>query len=111
MTTEIATVTAQQAWQQVQDNQAVLLDIRDLKNFSYRRPPQAFHLTNQSYGVFLDRYDYDFPIVVMCYHGVSSLNVAHFLIEQGFDHVASVQGGFEGWLRAGLPYESDLQSE
>ncbi|TNG95902.1 thiosulfate sulfurtransferase GlpE [Pasteurellaceae bacterium USgator11] len=111
MSIEIATVTAQQAWQQVQDNQAVLLDIRDLKNFSYRRPPQAFHLTNQSYGEFFDRYDYDFPILVMCYHGVSSLNVAHFLIEQGFDHVASVQGGFEGWLRAGLPYESDLQSE
>lgn len=44
----------------------------------------------------------------MCYHGISSLNTAHFLIEQGFDHVYSVQGGFEGWVRAGLPSESDL---
>ena len=108
MTTEIETVTPQKAWQQVQDGTAVLLDIRDLKNFSYRRPPQAFHLTNQSYGTLLDRYDYDFPILVMCYHGISSLNTAHFLIEQGFDHVYSVQGGFEGWVRAGLPSESDL---
>lgn len=109
MTTEIETITPQQAWQQIQDGTAVLVDIRDLNNFRYRRAPSAFHLTNQSYGVFFDTYDYDFPILVSCYHGISSLNVAHFLIEQGFDHVYSVQGGFEGWVRAGLPTESDLQ--
>lgn len=108
MTTEIETITPQQAWQQVQDGTALLLDIRDLQNYRFRRAPQAFHLTNQSYGELLDRYDYDFPLLVSCYHGVSSLNVAHFLLEQGFDNVYSVQGGFEGWLRAGLPTESDL---
>ncbi|MGR6980368.1 thiosulfate sulfurtransferase GlpE [Testudinibacter sp. P27/CKL/0425] len=109
MSTEIETITPQQAWQQVQDGSAVLLDIRDLRNYSFRRAPQAFHLTNQSYGAFLDQYDYEFPILVMCYHGVSSLNVAHFLLEQGFDHVYSVKGGFDGWLRAGMPTESDLE--
>ena len=99
MTTEIETVTPQQAWQQVQDGTAILLDIRDLKNFSYRRPPQAFHLTNQSYGTFLDRYDYDFPILVMCYHGISSRGAAQYLVHQGFEQVYSIEGGYESWLR------------
>ena len=99
MTTEIETVTPQKAWQQVQDGTAVLLDIRDLKNFSYRRPPQAFHLTNQSYGTFLDRYDYDFPIFVMCYHGISSRGAAQYLVHQGFEQVYSIEGGYESWLR------------
>ena len=42
----------------------------------------------------------------MCYHGVSSRNTAQFLVEQGFEEVYSVKGGFDGWVNAGLPIET-----
>ncbi|QIW16306.1 thiosulfate sulfurtransferase [Pasteurellaceae bacterium RH1A] len=99
-------ISPQAAWDLLQNEDAVLVDIRDAKRFAYSRPQGAFHLTNQSYGHFLDEYDYDEPIIVSCYHGVSSRNTAQFLVEQGFERVYSLKGGFEGWVHAGLPIET-----
>jgi len=39
----------------------------------------------------------DLPMVVCCYHGISSQGVAQFLVERGFDQVYSLEGGFEGY--------------
>ena len=44
--------------------------------------------------------DFDSPIIVSCYHGVSSRNVATFLVEQGYENVFSVIGGFDGWVES-----------
>lgn len=96
-------ISPEQAWQMVQQDGATLLDIRDAVRFNYSHPQEAFHLTNQSYGRFLDECDYDEPVLVICYHGVSSRNTAQFLVEQGFEQVYSVKGGFDGWVKANLP--------
>lgn len=98
-------ITPEEAWQLLQQEEAVLVDIRDLPRFSYSRPQGAFHLTNQSYGQFQDEYDFDQPVIVSCYHGVSSRNVAQFLLEQGYEQVYSVKGGFDAWVRSELPIE------
>ncbi|PJG86076.1 thiosulfate sulfurtransferase GlpE [Conservatibacter flavescens] len=99
-------ITPQEAWRMVCDEEAVLLDIRDLQRFTYSRPKGAFHLTNQSYGQFQDMCDFDEPVIVSCYHGISSRNIAQFLVEQGYERVYSVKGGFDGWVRAELPIET-----
>lgn len=99
-------ITPEEAWQLLQTEDAALVDIRDLPRFSYSRPQGAFHLTNQSYGQFQDEYDFEQPIIVSCYHGVSSRNVAQFLVEQGYEQVYSLKGGFEGWVRANLPIDT-----
>lgn len=98
-------ITPEQAWEMMQNEDAVLVDIRDNIRFSHSHPQDAFHLTNHSYGKFLDEYDFDQPVIVSCYHGVSSRNTAQFLVEQGFERVYSVKGGFEAWVRAELPVE------
>ncbi|ABR73470.1 Rhodanese domain protein [Actinobacillus succinogenes 130Z] len=99
-------ITPERAWDMIQTENAVLLDVRDAERFSYSRAQGAFHLTNQSYGEFQDTYDFDHPVIVSCYHGISSRSIAAFLAEQGYDNVYSVIGGFEGWQRAGLPMET-----
>lgn len=43
--------------------------------------------------------DPDAQIVVVCHHGVRSLNVAHWLRQQGFEHVQSLRGGIDSWSR------------
>lgn len=101
-------IDAQTAWQLVQERQAFLVDVRDIQRFAYSHPQAAFHLTNQSYDEFCQRCDFEDPIVVICYHGNSSRNVAQFLVEQGFDEVYSVRGGFDAWCKAELPIESGL---
>lgn len=106
MEDQFTEITPQQAWEMMQNEDAVLVDIRDNIRFSHSRPQDAFHLTNHSYGEFLDEYDFDQPIIVSCYHGVSSRNTAQYLVEQGFERVYSLKGGFDGWVRAELPVET-----
>ncbi|MFC0322653.1 thiosulfate sulfurtransferase GlpE [Gallibacterium melopsittaci] len=101
-------IDAVAAWQLIQQEQAALVDVRDIQRFTYSHPQNAFHLTNQSYGLFCDRYDFEQPILVICYHGNSSRNVAQFLVEQGFERVYSIRGGFDAWVKAELPVESGL---
>ena len=38
-------------------------------------------------------------IVVVCHHGVRSLNVTQWLRQQGFDKVQSMRGGIDQWSR------------
>jgi molybdopterin/thiamine biosynthesis adenylyltransferase/rhodanese-related sulfurtransferase len=48
------------------------------------------------------------PIVVYCAAGNRSLFAARSLAELGYTNVRSLAGGFTGWKRAGLPWETPL---
>ncbi|OOF71332.1 thiosulfate sulfurtransferase GlpE [Rodentibacter caecimuris] len=98
-------ITAEQAWILMQQG-AILADIRDDQRFHYSHAKGAFHLTNQSFLQFEQQVDYDTPIIVSCYHGISSRNVATFLSEQGYDNLYSLIGGFEAWEKSSLPLET-----
>jgi rhodanese-related sulfurtransferase len=36
-------------------------------------------------------------LVIVCHHGVRSMNVAIWLQNQGYKHVQSMRGGIESW--------------
>ncbi|WP_439327951.1 thiosulfate sulfurtransferase GlpE [Lonepinella sp. BR2357] len=106
--TQLIDISPQQAWDMLQNQTCALLDVRDWANYSRSHIPDAFHLTNQSYGDFQNEYDYDEPVILVCYHGISSRSVGTYLIEQGYEQVYSVIGGFEAWEKAGLPTEQGV---
>ena len=37
------------------------------------------------------------PIACLCHHGGRSMQVAAFLAQQGFSHVANIAGGINAW--------------
>lgn len=37
------------------------------------------------------------PIACLCHHGARSLQVAHFLEQNGFANVVNIQGGINAW--------------
>lgn len=39
------------------------------------------------------------PIACLCHHGVRSMRVAAFLLQNGFDTVANITGGIDAWSR------------
>jgi rhodanese-related sulfurtransferase len=39
------------------------------------------------------------PIVVVCHHGVRSMNVTVWLRQQGFEKAQSMRGGMDAWSR------------
>ena len=106
--TQFATLSPAQALELLNDESqnAVLVDIRDPQSFQTSHAPMAFHLTDSSLVTWMNEVDFDQPVVVMCYHGVSSQGAAQYLVEQGFDQVYSLDGGFVAWQREGLPVVS-----
>ncbi|WP_318443798.1 thiosulfate sulfurtransferase GlpE [Photobacterium leiognathi] len=98
-------ISVEQAYELLQkaDSQAVLVDIRDPQSFALAHPEQAFHLTNDTMVSWMDEVEFEQPVIVMCYHGISSQGAAQYLINQGYENVYSLDGGFEAWRRAALP--------
>lgn len=92
----------------LQEGKARMVDIRDPQSFAVAHAEEAFHLTNDSIVSFMDEVEFEQPVLVMCYHGISSQGAAQYLINQGFEQVYSVDGGFEAWQRAQLPTQSNL---
>ena len=41
----------------------------------------------------------DRPLVVMCHHGVRSLQAVHWLRLQGFENAVNLDGGIDAWAR------------
>ncbi|MCE9680439.1 thiosulfate sulfurtransferase GlpE [Shewanella sp. AS1] len=84
---------------QMQDEGQALqiVDIRDSASFAAAHIPSSTNLTNDNLATYISEADMDQPLVVVCYHGISSQNAAQYLHEQGFDHVFSLDGGFSAW--------------
>lgn len=82
---------------EVLDNNATVADIRDEQSFAAGHMPGAVNVNNDNLQDFLREADMDKPLLVCCYHGISSQSAAQFLAHQGFDEVYSVNGGYESW--------------
>jgi thiosulfate sulfurtransferase len=76
---------------------AKVVDIRDPASFNAGHIPDSFNLSNDNLQDYIAAADMEIPLIVCCYHGISSQNAAQFLAHQGFEHVSSLNGGFEGW--------------
>lgn len=87
-------------------DKAVIWDIRDPQSFALSHPQGAAHLTNDTMLDLTNSVDDETAILVICYHGNSSQGAAQYLVNQGFETVYSVDGGFEAWKKAGLACES-----
>lgn len=83
----------------VDDRTTRIVDVRDPQSFMSAHIEGALHLTDSSLGRFMQETDFETPVVVVCYHGRSSQGAAQYLVEQGFETVYSMDGGFEAWRR------------
>ncbi|SEL50260.1 thiosulfate sulfurtransferase [Colwellia chukchiensis] len=81
----------------LKDDSHLVVDIRDPASFQAGHIPNAVHLSNENLADFLRDADLDAPVVVCCYHGISSQQAAQFLISQDFTDVYSLDGGFTDW--------------
>jgi len=94
---QFESISVEQAHTRLKQGDAVMVDIRDPQSFGAAHAPGAFHLSNESMLAFMERADIKTPVMVMCYHGISSRGAAQYLLTQGFESVYSIDGGFEAW--------------
>lgn len=96
---QFACINVEEAHQKLRQGLAVLVDIRDPQSYALGHASGAFHLTNDTLSAFMRENDFEQPVMVMCYHGNSSKGAAQYLLQQGYDRVYSVDGGFDAWHR------------
>lgn len=76
---------------------ATFVDVRDPASYEAAHVPGALPLTDANVEQFVANTDKTKPVVVYCYHGNSSQGGAAYLMDQGFQKVYSLAGGFELW--------------
>ena len=94
---EFKRISPAQAQAMLSSGRCLIADIRDQQSYQHSHVPGALHLGNHNLQEFVDSSDHDQPLIVYCYHGISSQNAAQYLADQQFTSVYSMDGGFELW--------------
>ncbi len=81
--------------------QPLVLDVREPWEVQTASvTPAGFELLNipmQQIPAALNQLDEDRPIACLCHHGMRSLQVAHFLEQQGYSQITNITGGIDLW--------------
>ena len=101
---EISTISADQAYQMVQENKCNLIDIRELNELKLSgRVEGANHIPMGNLEVLLDpnsdvykngQIDKDKEVVLFCAGGIRSEMSVKSLTEKGFKNISHIEGGF-----------------
>lgn len=90
-------LTVEQANDLLKKGEVKVFDLRDEGSYNAAHIDGAVRLTHENMAEFVANSEKEVPILVYCYHGISSEAAAEFLSEQGFSEVYSMIGGFEAW--------------
>ena len=77
----------------------VLLDVREHWEWVLARIEGAKHIPMAQIPAAVEALDRVRPTVVICHHGMRSLQVVAFLQRLGFDNLHNLDGGIDAWSR------------
>ena len=93
---EITPVIAQQL---IESKDVVLLDQRDAHSYKEGHVEGAMLAHDDLTSALIRKKQIDKPVVIYCYHGNSSKDLAALFGNFGFKEVYSVAGGYTAWKR------------
>lgn len=91
-----ATILASEVADLCAKTETQILDCRDPRSYEQGHLPGA-QLINDALIQRLARTSKQQPVIVYCYHGVSSRDLAEFLVKFGFTNVLNLEGGWQAW--------------
>lgn len=96
-----------QATRMINHEDAVVVDVREAKEWSAGHLPGACHIPLGQLGSRLQELERfrDRPIITQCRSGGRSAMAAASLKRAGFAKVFNLSGGIEAWRSAGLPID------
>lgn len=86
-----------QAAEKIASSPMTVLDIRESTAFAQGHITEARNISASQLAEFCQHTAKTTSILVCCYHGISSQTVGHYLLQQGFQEVYSLQGGYSAW--------------
>ena len=82
------------------ESDVVVLDVREPWELELAELQGSKHIPMGDVPArFNQELDPEDHIVVVCHHGVRSMNVTAWLRQQGFENVQSLRGGIDRWAR------------
>lgn len=93
----IKEISVPDATELMTDKNTIVIDVRNEIHFLLGHIEGSIHMDNAKLPHFIQDTPKDKTIIVVCYHGNSSLSVAQYLHIQGFKKAYSLSGGYEGW--------------
>lgn len=98
----VAEVDTVEAARLIDQQNAMVIDVRTEAEYATGRIPNARHVSLRSLPAHisgLEKYK-DRPIVVSCRTGSRSRSAVAYLVENGFEEVYNLKGGLIAWVRA-----------
>ena len=92
-------ISAAQAEQMIEDSRMLVLDMRDIRFYLEDHHPKALHLNDDNLPTLLKHTAKHVPILIYCYHGNSSQDMAKLFSDFGFKNCYSLDGGYEAWFQ------------
>ncbi|MHB0914926.1 MAG: rhodanese-like domain-containing protein [Thermoleophilia bacterium] len=98
----VVEVTVPETEKLIAENGALVVDVREPREYAAGRIPQSRHIPMSQFSSRLGDLDSDRdrPIVVSCRSGRRSASVSVMLCRQGFSEVYNLKGGINAWTRA-----------
>ena len=90
-------ISCQEANAFLNEQHISIIDVRDEASFRSSHIKNALHIDNSLVNEFISQTNKTNTLLIYCYHGNSSQSAGQFFIEQGFENVYSIDGGFEQW--------------
>lgn len=82
----------------LQEKQARIIDVREPWEFAVARIEGSLAMPmGEVPGRAHQELDPEVRLLIVCHHGVRSMNVAVWLRGQGFEQAQSVRGGIDAW--------------
>ena len=78
-------------------HEVTVVDVRDPGSYRRSHIPGALSVLDHNVGEFVASADKSRCVVVVCYHGNSSLGGAAYFLQSGFVEVYSMAGGMADW--------------
>lgn len=86
--------------------QIVVIDVREPDEFAKGKIPGAYTIPRGVLEMQVDgRLPLESTVVLYCGAGARSALACKSLADMGYDKVENLDGGWGGWVRAGLPVE------
>jgi thiosulfate/3-mercaptopyruvate sulfurtransferase len=90
-------ISIREARELIAAKRPLLLDVRDAGAYRGGHISGALLFCDLDPLELLRRLPRDRPVLVYCYHGIASQDVAQMFTDSGFGEVYSLDGGFEAW--------------
>ena len=91
--------SATQLAQSLAENNLILIDVREPWEFEICSINGSYNIPMGQIPTQLDKISEDKETVIICHHGVRSMQVINYLEQQGFESLINLDGGVDAWAR------------